>query len=100
VFFLIGNYEAYESNYLSAKLKFQAFAQDASESQMSIGKFIFLDQTRFDLSPSVTILGCTLFSAISVLQSSSVRMFVCDFKRVQDWTVEDHNAAIPLISPG
>ena len=96
VFFLMGNHEAHDTSYTTAKSLFHSFSQSISHrrrSDLSLGCFISLDQTRFDISHNITILGCTLFSAISPEQAQSVQLFVSDFERVEDWTVEDHNAA-------
>ncbi|KAH7381552.1 Ser/Thr protein phosphatase superfamily [Pyrenochaeta sp. MPI-SDFR-AT-0127] len=96
VLFVMGNHEAYDTSYAVAKSSFQSFSQSTSQrrrSDPSLGRFIFLDQTRFDVNDSVTILGCTLFSAIFPEQKQSVQSFVSDFERVKYWTVEDHNAA-------
>lgn len=96
VFYLMGNHEAHGTSYSAAKSIFQSFSQNISQhrrSHPSLGRFIFLDQTRFDISTSVTILGCTLFSAISPEQAQSVQLFVSDFERIENWTVKDHNAA-------
>ncbi|KAF1812884.1 hypothetical protein P152DRAFT_507208 [Eremomyces bilateralis CBS 781.70] len=96
IFFVIGNHEAYDTSYTTAKSAFHSFSQSISRrrrSDPSLGCFIFLDQRRFDISHNVTILGCTLFSAISPEQAQSVQLFVSDFEWVEDWTVEDHKAA-------
>ncbi|KAF1961310.1 hypothetical protein CC80DRAFT_488616 [Byssothecium circinans] len=96
IFFVMGNHEAYDSSYTAARSAFHSFSQSISQrrrSDPSLGCFIFLDQTRFDICHNVTILGCTLFSTISSQQAQSVQLFVSDFERVEDWTVEDHNAA-------
>ncbi|PMD12825.1 hypothetical protein NA56DRAFT_739287 [Hyaloscypha hepaticicola] len=58
-----------------------------------MGRFIFLDQTRFDLTDLMTVLGCTLFSRISNEQRESVALFCSDFSEIEDWTVDAHNSA-------
>jgi hypothetical protein len=58
----------------------------------SFGEFIFLDRTRYDLTDDVTILGCTLWSHIPLSVSETVGSRVNDFKRIQEWSVERHNA--------
>lgn len=63
VFLVLGNHEPYHSNWTETKSKVLRFKHDADhmfqEGEIT-GKFIFLDQTRFDISATVTILGCTL----------------------------------------
>ncbi len=58
-----------------------------------MGLFIFLDQTRFDITDSVTVLGCTLFSRISNEQRESVALCCSDFSEIEDWTVDARNSA-------
>jgi hypothetical protein len=59
----------------------------------TMGQFVLLNQTRFDLTDRVTVLGCTLFSRISHEQRESVAFFCSDFSKIGDWTVDAHNAA-------
>ncbi|KAJ5711825.1 hypothetical protein N7488_005981 [Penicillium malachiteum] len=78
VFFLLGNHEPYHLTWKETREKMHDFTTSINERRSednSFGTFVFLDQTRFDLSPSITILGCTLFS------------------RVADQYLDDHTAA-------
>jgi hypothetical protein len=59
-------------------------------SDPTLGTFILLDRTRYDLTENVTILGCTLWSFVT---KDAERQCLHDFHRVHDWTVEDHNSA-------
>lgn len=59
----------------------------------SIGEFILLDRTRYDFNEHVTILGCTLWSKIPESQAEIVSYRVNDFRSIQNWSVESHNAA-------
>lgn len=45
------------------------------------------------MTPTLTVLGCTLFSAIDPDQASSIQLFVSDFEQIQDWNIDSHNAA-------
>ena len=60
----------------------------------SIGRFVFLDQTRYDFpsgaNVGVTILGCTLFSRVVLEQAREVVDRVVDIKDINEWDVEDH----------
>jgi hypothetical protein len=58
-----------------------------------LGKFILLDQTRYDISPKLTVLGCTLFSHITPAQTSTASRFVTDFHAISSWSISQHNAA-------
>ncbi|KAK3935602.1 Metallo-dependent phosphatase-like protein [Diplogelasinospora grovesii] len=98
VFFVLGNHELYGSTYADARVGMEAFESDVKAARqagrVSLGQFVFLDQKRFDVPGStVTVLGCTLFSAIAPLQRSTVLLFVSDFSNITDWTVDTHNAA-------
>jgi hypothetical protein len=67
VFFLLGNHEPYNSSFPAAKARIAAFATDMEELHrtMTTGKFVLLDQTRYDVSEKLSILGCTLFFKVS-----------------------------------
>ena len=97
VFYLLGNHEPYGTTRQLAQTTVRAFAHKMEELRSllgsTIGRFIFLDQTRFDLTDSVTVLGCTLFSRISNEQRQSVTLFCSDFSEIEDWSIEAHNAA-------
>lgn len=54
---------------------------------------MFLDQTRYDLSPTTTLLGCTIHSRIQASQQDRVTFGLYDFYNIPDWTVPDHNTA-------
>ena len=95
VFFLLGNHEPYNTSFPLAKARIAAFATEMEDLHrtMTIGKFVLLDQTRYDVSAKLSILGCTLFSRVSEEQRDTVGRFVTDFHAIQDWDVEQHNAA-------
>lgn len=57
------------------------------------GQFVFLDQTRYDISPTVSVLGCTLFSEVTPEQEESVSLGLNDFYHIGDWSVEAHREA-------
>lgn len=92
VFFLLGNHEPYHLSFRIAKLKIRAF-QEKMKKRSIMGNFVFLDQTRYDITDNLTILGCTLFSHISPQQEFAVESRMMDFKDILRWTVDDHNAA-------
>ncbi len=96
VFFLLGNHEPYHSSWDYAKSKlreFQETTDDERQANKGLGRFVFLDRTRFDLSSKVTVLGCTLYSRIDPEQSDHVSFGLNDFYHIKDWTVEDHTDA-------
>jgi hypothetical protein len=65
-------------------------SQSTNKSQ---GQFIFLDCTRYDLSDHITILGCTLWSHIPPTASEMVGRYLNDFRKIHQWSVEEHNLA-------
>jgi hypothetical protein len=95
VFLLLGNHEPYNSSWGTTRGKLRQFEKDvgAENPEGNLGSFVLLDQTRHDLSPSITVLGCTLFSHILPHQAESVSFGLNDFYHIEDWTVEKHNEA-------
>lgn len=95
VFLLLGNHEPHHSNWAAVKEKVWQFEKETREKHAggTYGSFIFLDQTRHDLSPDTTVLGCTLYSHILPSQSDHVSFGLNDFYHIEDWTVEQHNDA-------
>jgi hypothetical protein len=67
---------------------------EAKRSTPTIGRFIFLDQTRYDMPGyRLTTLGCTHFSHITKEQATPVASRLVGFKDIVDWIVEQHNFA-------
>jgi len=97
VFFLLGNHEPYHTSWSKVKERLRDFSETVArrrslqtEGGSRIGRFVFLDQTRYDVSSDVTVLGCTLHSKVSPSQHDHVSFGLNDFYHIQDWTVEDH----------
>ena len=113
VFYLMGNHEPWQVDFglgdqehdftyqaaVSKLEEFEAATRDRRQGgtgdndASSNGQFVFLNRKRFDLSETITLLGCTLFSNISESQQSTISLFVSDFCNIQNWTVDDHNSA-------
>jgi hypothetical protein len=95
VFLVPGNHEPFHSSWAATKQKLNQFEKEISikHSEGNLGLFVHMDQTRYDISPNTTILGCTLFSNISPSPKESVSLDFSDFRRIENWTVEDHNKA-------
>ncbi|KAK2745392.1 hypothetical protein FQN57_003735 [Myotisia sp. PD_48] len=95
VFYLLGNHEPSNMSFDSAKAKMRAFESKMANLrvQSTIGRFVFLDQTRYDISDTFTVLGCTLFSNILPHQTDAVSNRLVDFRNIVNWTVHDHNLA-------
>ncbi|KAH7406376.1 ser/Thr protein phosphatase superfamily [Phaeosphaeria sp. MPI-PUGE-AT-0046c] len=88
IFYVLGNHEPYFSSWAASKQTLLAL-QTATQ-ERSTRKFVLLDQTRYDLSPTITILGCTLFSNITTAQMDSVSYGLMEFYNIENWTVEQH----------
>ncbi|KAH8432275.1 Ser/Thr protein phosphatase superfamily [Aspergillus melleus] len=105
VFFLLGNHEPYGSDWTTTTERLAAFsafvderrAYEAQQPQQEpplnpFGQFVFLNRTRYDVSPDVTVLGCTLYSRVTPTQKKQVSFGLNDFFHIQGWTVEKHSA--------
>ena len=92
VFFLLGNHEPVSGSWPAAKQRVRDFAErmERLHARSTIGRFIFLDQTRHDVNPTLTVLGCTLFSRVTQDQAAAVAGRLIDFRQILNWTVEDH----------
>lgn len=96
VFLVLGNHEPYHSSWtdaISAMSRFQSESQAACARGKTMGQLILLNRTRYDISPSLTILGCTLFSRVTEAQAEMVSFGINDFYYTRDWTVETHREA-------
>lgn len=95
VVFILGNHEPHGTSWEMAKARVRAFEarMGALRKSSTVGKFVFLDQGRWDVNESLTILGCTLFSDIPPEQTVEVSKRLNDFRKTRDWHVADHIAA-------
>lgn len=97
VFLVLGNHEPYHSSWAEAKVKLKRFGHDmrqlSSQTGKKQGEFVLLDQTRYDLSPTATILGCTLFSKFAPEHIETIRSSMNDFCEIKDWSLELYQEA-------
>lgn len=90
VFLVLGNHEFYNGSFESGLKKAVQLEQEPSLN----GRLVLLHQRRFDIPDScVTILGCTLWSGIPGESKDIVQSKIQDFKKIEDWTTDKHNAA-------
>ena len=92
----MGNHEAYHSSFPSSKQRlaeFQNLCQVERVQDESLGEVVVLDQTRYDVTEDVTVLGCTLFSYVPPEQHEAVSYGLSEFYVFEDWTVDVHNSA-------
>ncbi|KAF2730934.1 hypothetical protein EJ04DRAFT_545477 [Polyplosphaeria fusca] len=77
IFYLLGNHEPYQ---LSLSSTVERMRNSESECKLSFGgRFIFLNRDRYDLSSTITILGCTLWSDVEADQAADVAARLTDF---------------------
>ncbi|THH26372.1 hypothetical protein EUX98_g7813 [Antrodiella citrinella] len=92
VFFLCGNHEPYRSSIEKSHSRLEAFSLEVN-ADPSLGQFIFLNRTRHDASPILTILGCTLWSALNPDDLDILSWSLTDFKRIDDFNPDVYSAA-------
>ena len=88
-----GNHEPYHSTWAATLSVLRAFERDVA-ADASLGQFVLLDRAAFRIPGSdVTVLGCSLFSAVPPESEMAVSMGLNDFYRIADWDVAAHNEA-------
>ena len=93
VFYLLGNHEPYHLSMSFTKKRVRDFSskmERLKDKVPSLGKFVYLDQTRYDLNEQITVLGCTLYSRILPEQATAVASRLVDFGDILDWDVGEH----------
>ncbi|KAI0756890.1 Ser/Thr protein phosphatase protein [Daedaleopsis nitida] len=85
VFFLCGNHEAYRSSLETSTRRLVGFAEKCT-TDPSLGRFVLLDRTRYDLSSTFTVLGCTLWSQLDLANVDVIKLGLNDFRRIADLT--------------
>ncbi|KAL2867593.1 uncharacterized protein BJX67DRAFT_387832 [Aspergillus lucknowensis] len=91
--FLRCQLEVFRIVFLSRIKRFENGLGESCERSKRLGQLVFLDQTRYDVSPTLSVLGCTLFSKVTQTQMESVSFGLNDFYHIQDWSVEAHQEA-------
>ncbi|KAL3433671.1 Metallo-dependent phosphatase-like protein [Aspergillus tetrazonus] len=90
VFLVLGNHEFYNGTFTAGLQKARQLEQEPSLN----GRLVLLHQRRYDIPGShVTVLGCTLWSRVPDDARDIVSSKIQDFKKIQDWTVDDHNGS-------
>lgn len=95
IFYVLGNHECYGTTPQLAEDTFNAF-EDACTAEFG-PRFFFMQRRRVDLTETITVLGCTLWSRISEPQATVCRRRLADFHPdprvgIRDRSVEAHNA--------
>jgi predicted phosphodiesterase len=92
VFLVLGNHEFYGLDHQAGIEKARQLTGEPSLQ----GRVTLLHRTRYDddvLCPGVSILGCTLWSAVPETAKEAVTARVKDFQKISGWTTETHNGA-------
>lgn len=63
----------------------QALHENATPHE-PFGRFVLLDRTRYDLSATVTVLGCTLWSRLDPNYRIAIQIGLNDFSQIDDFT--------------
>ncbi|KAK7229510.1 hypothetical protein V2G26_001680 [Clonostachys chloroleuca] len=93
VFLVLGNHEFYKGSY---EVTIEA-AQKLEREAALQGKVVLLHRRRWDYDgddenlKNLTILGCTLWSALTDGSREMVQLAVSDFKHIRDWTAQRHH---------
>ena len=61
-------------------------------SQAPCGRFVLLDRTRHDLSPTLTVLGCTLWSRLAREHVDAIHLSLNDFRMIARFTPQAYQA--------
>jgi len=100
VFMVAGNHEPYVSTLEQSTFALEEFSKRCSlsraertESAPPMGEFVFLNQTRYDVSPTLTILGCTLWSALNPNDLDVLSWSLTDFKRIGSFKPSSYESA-------
>jgi predicted phosphodiesterase len=92
IFYVLGNHEAYGITLSATISTLESFE---IESRREFGeRFFFMHRRRVDFSPTLTILGCTLWTRIPHDQAAVCARLLTDFNEatgIKDRTVDLHN---------
>ncbi|KYG41992.1 hypothetical protein M433DRAFT_74725 [Acidomyces richmondensis BFW] len=90
IFLVLGNHELYGLTLEEGIRE----ADKLEREEILLGKVVFLHRKRYDiLQHGIVVLGCTLWSHIPKEAEEIVMARVNDFKRINKWTIQDHNNA-------
>lgn len=91
VYHVLGNHESYRTTYEAAVARLRAFEQVAKDEFG--GRFKVLCRNRYDVDANITILGCTLWSAISPGQEVEIGSRTTDLnpeRGIRGWSLLQH----------
>jgi hypothetical protein len=94
IYYLLGNHEAYTTTLDVAIQRLEAYETETKHTFPGPQRFYFLNRTRVDIEPNVTILGCTLWTHIPAPDAHACATLLTDFSErngIWDRSVEQHN---------
>jgi hypothetical protein len=92
IYYVLGNHEAYHTTLDLSISTLSDFETQCTKNHN--GRFHFLRRTRVDLSPTLTLLGCTLWTRIppsSIPPCASLLTDFSDRNGIWDRSIEQHN---------
>ncbi|KAI0361759.1 Ser/Thr protein phosphatase superfamily protein [Trametes cingulata] len=97
VFYVPGNHEPYWSSLddsLGRLSEFAASCQSApTDPAHPLGQFVLLNRKRYDISPTLTVLGCTLWARLNPGDLDILRWSLSDFHRIDGFDPTTYQAA-------
>jgi hypothetical protein len=93
ILYVMGNHEPYQMSIEQARRILQEFAASIAHEYPGSKRFIFLHRQRYNVNPSVTVLGCTLWTRIVPEQMSAVSKVLTDYhpsNGIRDWGPHEH----------
>jgi hypothetical protein len=93
IFYVLGNHEAYHMTLENALTEVMSWETTLNKDFGS--RFHVMNRTRVDLSPTLTLLGCTLWSHVSTPHQQEVAVALKDVDEkygIWDRSILDHNA--------
>ncbi|KAH9946333.1 uncharacterized protein BXZ73DRAFT_95833 [Epithele typhae] len=96
VFFLPGNHEYHHSSIDESRERVARFAAECAAARQAegshLGRFVLLDRGRHDVSPTLSVLGCTLWAQLEPAQHDAVFQGVRDFTHIRGFTLDTFHA--------
>ncbi|KAH7101866.1 Ser/Thr protein phosphatase protein [Auriculariales sp. MPI-PUGE-AT-0066] len=92
VVFVPGNHEPYWASLSESTKRLEDFAVRHSTPSDTRGRFILLNRSRFDLTPTITLLGCTLWAKLDPEELDLLSFMLTDFKRIKDLNPSNFSA--------
>ncbi|CDO72203.1 hypothetical protein BN946_scf184970.g55 [Trametes cinnabarina] len=87
IFYVPGNHEPYWSSLDESHSRLAQFAAacatEPCDSGRPLGQFVVLNRTRYDLSATTTVLGCTLWARLNPADLDILRWSLTDFRRIE-----------------